>query len=168
MCRSNVPPHPRSRLQLTLAATTHRTLPLTVPCYFPLPLTPPAPHTYTPTHPLQALDYLHCARKVVHGDLKPENALMGAAGRVALSDFGCRCGRRLEAQHALYMAIPRAAPRQAAKLCLFPCCLARCFGSARGPAGMPTSQLMLPTNLDPVPASSPASHRALQQGPVRV
>jgi [calcium/calmodulin-dependent protein kinase] kinase len=26
---------------------------------------------------------------VVHGDLKPENALMGAAGRVALSDFGC-------------------------------------------------------------------------------
>ncbi|EFN56955.1 hypothetical protein CHLNCDRAFT_143521 [Chlorella variabilis] len=37
----------------------------------------------------KALDYLHCARKVVHGDLKPENALMGAAGRVALSDFGC-------------------------------------------------------------------------------
>ncbi|KAI3434951.1 hypothetical protein D9Q98_003005 [Chlorella vulgaris] len=37
----------------------------------------------------KALDYLHCARRVVHGDLKPENALMGAAGRVALSDFGC-------------------------------------------------------------------------------
>lgn len=38
----------------------------------------------------QALDYLHCRQRVVHGDLKPENALMGASGRIALSDFGCR------------------------------------------------------------------------------
>ncbi|KAL4435655.1 hypothetical protein ABPG77_002618 [Micractinium sp. CCAP 211/92] len=35
-----------------------------------------------------ALAYLH-SQRVVHGDLKPENALMGACGRVALSDFGC-------------------------------------------------------------------------------
>ncbi|PRW33969.1 calcium calmodulin dependent kinase kinase 1 [Chlorella sorokiniana] len=37
----------------------------------------------------RALDYLHCRQRVVHGDLKPENALMGANGRIALSDFGC-------------------------------------------------------------------------------
>lgn len=37
---------------------------------------------------VQALDYLHASR-VVHGDLKPENALMSGLGRVALSDFGC-------------------------------------------------------------------------------
>ena len=42
--------------------------------------------------PAQALDYLHRVQRVVHGDLKPENALMGASGRVALSDFGCRRG----------------------------------------------------------------------------
>ncbi len=40
----------------------------------------------------QALDYLHFRQRVVHGDLKPENALMGASGRIALSDFGCRQG----------------------------------------------------------------------------
>jgi serine/threonine protein kinase len=33
------------------------------------------------------LAHLHACR-VAHGDLKPENALMGADGRVALSDFG--------------------------------------------------------------------------------
>lgn len=41
---------------------------------------------------MQALDYLHCRQRVVHGDLKPENALMSASGRIALSDFGCRQG----------------------------------------------------------------------------
>ena len=45
-----------------------------------------------PNLPSQALDYLHCRQRVVHGDLKPENALMGASGRIALSDFGCRQG----------------------------------------------------------------------------
>lgn len=35
----------------------------------------------------RGLCYLH-ANKIVHGDLKPENTLMGAAGRIALSDFG--------------------------------------------------------------------------------
>eukprot|EP00798_Chlamydomonas_sp_ICE-L_P028505 gene28505-31662_t len=37
---------------------------------------------------LKALEYLH-SHKVVHGDLKPENVLMGAAGDLKLSDFGC-------------------------------------------------------------------------------
>ena len=35
-----------------------------------------------------ALGYLHRLR-IIHGDLKPENALMCASGRVMLSDFGC-------------------------------------------------------------------------------
>ena len=37
---------------------------------------------------LTGLSYLH-SQRVIHGDLKPENALMGATGRVLLSDFGC-------------------------------------------------------------------------------
>lgn len=37
---------------------------------------------------IAGLRYLH-AHRVIHGDLKPENALMVADGRVALSDFGC-------------------------------------------------------------------------------
>lgn len=36
---------------------------------------------------LQGLDYLHY-NKVVHGDLKPDNLLMSAAGRVKITDFG--------------------------------------------------------------------------------
>lgn len=37
---------------------------------------------------LTGLAYLH-SQRVIHGDLKPENALMAATGRVLLSDFGC-------------------------------------------------------------------------------
>ncbi len=37
---------------------------------------------------IAALGHLH-KNRVIHGDLKPENALMSANGRIALSDFGC-------------------------------------------------------------------------------
>ena len=58
------------------------------PASCPAPSSPlPPPHTHSVR--AQALAYLHCRQRVVHGDLKPENALMGACGRVALSDFGC-------------------------------------------------------------------------------
>ncbi len=36
---------------------------------------------------LQGLDYLHY-NKVVHGDLKPDNLLMSATGKVKITDFG--------------------------------------------------------------------------------
>ena len=35
----------------------------------------------------QGLDYLH-AHHVVHGDIKPDNLLLAADGRVKISDFG--------------------------------------------------------------------------------
>lgn len=54
-----------------------------------MPCLPAWLFTYPQAPWLQALAYLH-RQRVVHGDLKPENALMGAGGRVALSDFGCR------------------------------------------------------------------------------
>lgn len=34
------------------------------------------------------LQHLH-RKKIIHGDLKPENALMSSTGRVMISDFGC-------------------------------------------------------------------------------
>jgi len=37
---------------------------------------------------IAALRHLH-KNRIIHGDLKPENALMNAHGRIALSDFGC-------------------------------------------------------------------------------
>ncbi|KAG7673052.1 hypothetical protein Ndes2526B_g05377 [Nannochloris sp. 'desiccata'] len=37
---------------------------------------------------IAALGHLH-KNRIIHGDLKPENALMSANGRIALSDFGC-------------------------------------------------------------------------------
>ena len=36
---------------------------------------------------VQGLDYLH-ANHVVHGDIKPDNLLLAADGRVKISDFG--------------------------------------------------------------------------------
>ena len=41
----------------------------------------------TPCHVMQGLDYLH-ANHVVHGDIKPDNLLLAADGRVKISDFG--------------------------------------------------------------------------------
>jgi len=37
---------------------------------------------------IAALGHLH-RNRIIHGDLKPENALMNANGRISLSDFGC-------------------------------------------------------------------------------
>jgi len=39
-------------------------------------------------HRMQGVAYLHNVAGVVHGDLKPDNLLMGADGRVRIADFG--------------------------------------------------------------------------------
>ena len=36
---------------------------------------------------LQGLDYLH-SHKIAHGDLKPDNLLLGANGHIKIADFG--------------------------------------------------------------------------------
>lgn len=36
----------------------------------------------------QGVAYLHVVAGVVHGDLKPDNLLLGADGRVRIADFG--------------------------------------------------------------------------------
>lgn len=36
---------------------------------------------------MQGLDYLH-SHKIAHGDLKPDNLLLGANGHIKIADFG--------------------------------------------------------------------------------
>jgi serine/threonine protein kinase len=52
-----------------------------------MPLQPLRSHPHSPRDVVQGLEYLH-SNGVVHGDLKPDNLLIGGGGRVKISDFG--------------------------------------------------------------------------------
>jgi hypothetical protein len=62
-------------------------------CVTPTPLARPKtlpPHKRPIRDVLLGLDYLH-SNGVVHGDLKPDNLLIGADGHAKISDFGSSC-----------------------------------------------------------------------------